>query len=99
MADFFLRVDIASVNNFTDAGALVWFDFESTEQTVHNDTSSAAAVVEVSFDGVNVHARLQGTGPSKVINWSQHTRRRLWVRRAAGGPSGPRFVEILAITR
>jgi len=99
VADFFTRVDIAAINAFSDPGSLVEFQFESTEQTVHNDNTNAASVVEVSFDGVNVHARLQGTGPSKVINWSEHVRRKLWLRRAAGGPSGARFVEILAVTR
>lgn len=99
MADFFTRVDISGVNAFSDPGALIAFQFESLEQTVHNDNSSGAAVVEVSFDGVEVHARLQGTGPSKVINWSQHVRSKLWLRRAAGGPSGARWVEVLAITR
>ena len=99
MADFFTRVDISAITAFTDAGALIPFGFESTEQTVHNDSTNAGAVVEVSFDGVEVHARLQGTGPSKVINWSEHTRRKLWLRRAAGGPAGARFVEVLAVTR
>ena len=99
MADFFTRIDIQAVLNFTDAASLIPFEFESTEQTVHNDNSNAAAVVEVSFDGQNVHARLQGTGPSKVVNWSEHVRKKLWVRRAAGGPAGARFIEVLAVTR
>lgn len=99
MADFFARLDISTVNSFTDPGAFVPFEFESTEQTVHNDNSNAAAVVEVSFDGVTVHARLQGTGPSKVINWSDHVRKKLWLRRAPGGPAGARMVEVLAVTR
>ncbi len=99
MADFFARVDIAAITSFTDPGSLIPFEFESTEQTVHNDNSNANAIVEVSFDGVTVHARLQGTGPSKVINWSDHVRKKVWLRRAAGGPAGARMVEVLAVTR
>jgi hypothetical protein len=99
VADFFTRVDLSGVNSFSDPGAFIAFQFESLEQTVHNDSAAAAAIVEVSFDGVQVHARLQGTGPSKVINWSQHVRSKLWLRRAAGGPPGAHWVEVLAITR
>lgn len=99
MADFFKRLDVSSIAAFTNPSSLVDFLFEASEQTVHNDASNAGAVVEVSFDGVNVHARLQGTGPSKVINWSDHVRRRMWIRAGAGGPAGARFVEILAVTR
>jgi hypothetical protein len=98
VADFFTRIDISAITDFTDAGSLIPFDFESIEQTVHNDNSNAASIVEVSFDGVRVHARLQGTGPSKVIHWSGHVRRKLWVRRVAGGPGGARMVEVLAVT-
>lgn len=99
MADFFDRRDIQAITAFTDPGSLVEFQFEAHEQTIHNDNSNASSIVEVSFDGVTVHARLQGTGPSKVINWSDHVRRKVWLRRAAGGPAGARFVEILAVTR
>jgi hypothetical protein len=99
VADFFTRIDIQAITAFTDAGSLIPFLFEATEQTVHNDNSNAAAIVEVSFDGQNVHARLQGTGPSKVVNWSEHVRKKLWVRRVAGGPAGARFIEVLAVTR
>lgn len=98
MADFFTRIDISAILDFSDPASLIPFEFESTEQTVHNDNSNAAAIVEVSFDGVKVHARLQGTGPSKVINWSGHVRRKVWLRRAAGGPAGARMVEVLAVT-
>ena len=99
MADFFDRRDLSGVTAFSNPLALFEFGFEALEQTAHNDNSSAAAVLEVSFDGVNVHARLQGTGPSKVIAWDEHVRRRLWVRSTAGGPAGARYVEVLATTR
>ena len=94
MADFFNRRNVAAVMAFTDASAIFEFGFEATEQLIHNDGNGT---VEVSFDGVNVHARLQITGPSKVVHWSDHVRRRVWVRNAGGG--GPRNVEVLATTR
>lgn len=98
MPDFFSRRDLASVTTFSDPNAIFDFAGDTREQTVHNDSSQATAILEVSFDGENVHARLQGTGPSKVIHWGDHVRRRLWVRRVAGGPGATRFVEVLANT-
>lgn len=98
MPDFFARRDLELVTTFTDPNAYFSFGFEAMEQLVHNDNGSANAILEASFDGVNVHARLQGTGPSKVVNWGNHIRKQLWVRRVAGGPGGSRFVEVLAIT-
>jgi len=97
--DYFIRRDLASVTAFTDANALFDFGEETREQTVHNDNASANTVVEVSYDGQNVHARLQGTGPSKVIHWGDHVRKKLWVRKAPGGPGGAVWVEVLAHTR
>jgi len=97
MADYFVRRDLAGVVDFADPLAKFAFQFESQEQTVHNDNASASSVLEVSFDGQNVHARLQGTGPSKVINWSDHVRKQVWVRSTGG--SGARWVEVLAVTR
>lgn len=99
MPDYFIRRDISSVTTFTAASALFDFGEETREQTVHNDNTSAATVLEVSFDGQNIHARLQGTGPSKVIHWGDHVRKKLWVRRAPGGPGGSVWVEVLAHTR
>ena len=97
MSDFYVRTDIAAITNFTDAGSLVEFPFEAHEQTIHNDNANASAVVELSWDGVNVHARLQGAGPSKIISWADHVRKRLWLR--STGPAGARIVEVLAVTR
>jgi hypothetical protein len=98
MTDIFFRRDIGTVSSFTDSDALFDFPQETREQTVHNDNASAAVVLEVSFDGVNVHARLQGTGPSKVIHWSDHVRKRVYVRKASGSPDGTANVEVLAHT-
>lgn len=94
MADFFDRRDVGAVTAFTDPLSLVEFDFEAREQLVFNESD---VVVEVSFDGKNVHGRLNSTGPSAVIHWSEHVRRRLWVRRAAAG-SGSKMVQVLATT-
>lgn len=94
MSDFFERRDMASVTAFTDAGSKFIFNFESSEQLVHNDS---VETVEVSFDGQDVHARLQPSGPSKVINWSGHIRRVLWIRRTGVG-GGSKFVEVIAST-
>lgn len=99
MPDYFYRRDLATVTSFQDPNALFDFGDETREQTVHNDNTTQAAIIEVSFDGQEVHARLQGTGPSKVIHWGDHIRRKLWIRKASGGPGGSRFVEVLAHTR
>lgn len=94
MADFYKRFDVSAVTAFTDPLSLVEFQFESREQLVFNESN---AVLEVSFDGQNVHARLNATGPSAVIHWSDHVRRKLWVRRIGAG-GGSKFVQILAVT-
>lgn len=94
MADFFDRRDVAAVTDFTDPNSLVAFQFVSREQLVFNESN---AVLEVSFDGVNVHARLNPTGPSSVIHWSEHVREKLWIRRQGAG-GGSKFVQILATT-
>lgn len=94
MADFYQRFDVGAVTAFTTAGSLVEFQFESREQLVFNESN---AVLEVSFDGVNVHARLNSTGPSAVIHWSEHARRKLWVRRVGSG-GGSKFVQVMATT-
>lgn len=94
MADFFDRRDVGAVLNFTDPGSLVEFQFESREQLVFNESN---AVLEVSFDGQNVHARLNSTGPSAVIHWSEHVRKKLWVRRVGLG-GGAKMVQVLATT-
>lgn len=95
MADFFDRRDVGAVAAFTDPLSLVEFQFESHEQLVFNESNS---VLEVSFDGVNVHGRLNATGPSAVIHWSDHVRKKLWVRRIGAG-GGAKFVQVLATTR
>jgi hypothetical protein len=99
MSDFFNRADYTAVTAFTDPGSLVEFKFDATEQTIHNDNTAADAIVEVSFDGINVHGRLAGTGSSSVLTWSDHLRTKVWIRRVAGGPLGARMVEVFGSTR
>ena len=94
MPDFYQRRDMSAVIAFTDPLSLIEFQFESREQLVFNESN---AVLEVSFDGQSVHARLNSTGPSAVIHWSDHVRRKLWVRRVGTG-GGAKFVQILATT-
>lgn len=95
MADYFDRRDVGPVTAFTDADSVFDFQFEGYEQLVFNESN---VVLEVSFDGVNVHGRLSPTGPSSVIHWSDHIRRRMWVRNASGAGSG-KMVQVLATTR
>lgn len=85
MSDFFSRIDIVAVTAFTDAAALFEFAFEADEQLVFNE--AALEPIEVSFDGINVHGRLESSGPGIVINWTDHKRKRLFVRRT--GAAGP----------
>jgi hypothetical protein len=100
MADFYDRRDLAAVTDFADPLSKFTFGFESDEQLAHNDAAPTSGIaVEISFDGVNVHGRLQAAGPSKVVNWSSHVRRYIWVRRLAGTPAGPTPVEVMATTR
>lgn len=94
MADFYDRRDLDGVVTFT----LLPIGFEATEQSVFNDAAVATAIVEVSFDGVNVHARLEGSGPSQAITWADHVRNKIWVRNG-GGPAGARLVVTMAQTR
>jgi len=100
MADYYDRRDLAAVTDFNDPLSKFSFEFESDEQLVHNDAPSTADIaVEMSFDGQNVHGRLQSSGPSKVVSWSSHIRKAIWVRRVAGGPAVPVPVEVMATTR
>jgi hypothetical protein len=96
VADFYQRRDVSLVTAFTDPNSKFEFLFESYEQLVFNESNIA---VEVSFDGVNVHARCNSTGPSAVIHWSEHIRRFLWVRRESGSGGGAKMVQVLATTR
>ena len=62
------------MTSFEDPQSKFAFQFESAEQLIHNDADPTSGIsVEVSFDGVNVHGRLQCNGPSKVVNWSVRT--------------------------
>ena len=80
----------------SDADALFDSGFEADQQLIFNE--AGAEVVEVSFDGVNVHGRLEASGPSQAVSFSQHTRKKLFVRRTgAGGPA--MNVVVLANTR
>lgn len=95
MPDFYQSVDVQAANAFTDATALVSFGFEATSQVLLNGSDIP---VEVSFDGVNVHATLRTTGPSVTISWSDHLRKALYLRRAGAG-AGAKLVDVFAYTR
>jgi len=96
MADFYQRRDLSAVTSFTDPDSKFEFLFEGYEQLVFNESNVA---MEVSFDGVNVHARCAPTGPSSVIHWSEHIRKVVFVRREAGTGGGAKMVQVLATTR
>lgn len=100
MADFYDRRDLSAVTDFADPLAKFPFQFEADEQLVHNDSPPTSVIaIEVSFDGEHVHGRCQSNGPSKVVSWSGHLRKGLWVRRVAGGPPTGCMVEVMATTR
>jgi hypothetical protein len=98
VSDFYDRRDLSAVVAFSDPLSKFSFNFEAGEQLIHNDSlPTSGNVVEISFDGVEVHARLQSNGPSKVINWSDHLRKYVWVRSVA--PQAGCWVEVMATTR
>lgn len=94
MPDYFKRRDVGAVTTFTPADAFFEFGFPATEQLVNNPSGQ---LLEVSFDGTNVHARLEPGTPSSAIRWPDHYRDKLWVRCPAG--VGPSYVEVYASTR
>lgn len=100
MSDFFARRDLGAVTSFADPLAKFDFGFESDEHLVHNDAGLKSGIsLEVSFDGQDVHGRAQANGPSKVISWSNHVRKAIWVRKDPTSPLGSVFVEVIATTR
>ena len=96
MSDYYQRRDMQAVVDFADPLAVFVFDFEAYEQLVFNES---AVAFEISFDGKDVHARSNATGPSSVIHWSEHIRKRIWIRRETGIGGGAKFVQVLATTR
>ena len=85
---------MATVTTFTDPDALFVFDFEADAQTIVNESN---VIVEVSWDGVNVHATLT-PGVLEVVSYSDHLRPRVFVRHAGAGPAS-KFVQVIAATR
>lgn len=97
MSDFFGRRDIQGVSSFNDPNSLFDFKFEAPQQVVYNESTVA---IELSWDGIFVHARLAPTGPSSVIAWSDHTRAKCYIRREGGGTGGgAKMVTVMASTR
>ncbi len=94
MSDFGERRDMGTVTTFTDPDALFTFDFEADAQTIVNESN---VTVEVSWDGVNVHATLT-PGVLEVVSYSDHLRPRVFVRHAGVGPAA-KFVQVIAATR
>lgn len=95
MADFFERRDVTTAAAFTDAAALFDLGFASTQQALFNASDEA---LEISFNGVDVHGRLETSGPTQGINWYDHQRTKIYVRRTAVG-AGPKLIEVYANTR
>lgn len=95
MADFYVRRDIQAATAFTHADALFDFGFEADAQFVFNESGSA--IIEYSFDGVNVHGRVSLSGPTSAKGLGGHKRRKLWCR--AVTPPGACFVQVEAVTK
>jgi len=97
VSDFYDRRDLSTVTDFGNPTSKFVFGFEALEQVVYN--ASTDTVFEISFDGRNVHGRVGQDSP-KSVNWTEHLRIFLFVRRAAGtGGTGSKFVEVIATTR
>lgn len=97
MSDYFDRRDIQGVASFNDPASLFDFKFEAPQQVVYNESTVA---IELSWDGIFVHARLAPTGPSSVIAWSDHSRSKCYIRRQDGAVGGgTKMVTVLASTR
>lgn len=90
MADWFYRQDVQAFTAFTK----LTIPFQSRAQSFFNDSANAAAVVEVSFDGVSVHGRLQQAGLTKSLSWDDHLISAVWVRYS--GPAATCNFEIIA---
>jgi hypothetical protein len=96
VSDYFNRRDIQGVSSFDDPNALFDFKFEAPQQVIQNESTVA---IELSWDGIFVHARLPPTGPSSVIAWSDHSRAKCYIRRESGVGGGAKMVTVMAATR
>lgn len=98
MPDFYSRRDMSTVTSFADPNAQFAFPFLAEEQLIFNDSSDT--IFEVSFDGQAVHGRVDFQGLSKAINWTNHCRNIMWIRRlASSGGIGEKIIQVLATTR
>jgi hypothetical protein len=96
--DFGVQRDLGDVDEFTDPGSEFVFGFEADAQTIVNES---VVTMEISWDGINVHATLV-PGTLEVISYADHLRPRVFVRQAGAAPVGgaqPRFVQVIAATR
>ena len=94
MPDFGQTRDLVAAVAFTDPDAVFVFGFEADAQTIINESNST---MEVSWDGVNVHATLT-PGVLEVVSYSDHLRPRVFVRKV--GPAlGTKNVQVIAATR
>lgn len=85
-------VDVYNVTDFP-SDPQVEIPFEPRSIMVINQDQDGDTI-EVSFDGVTVHARMLYQGPSAGLVFNQPARR-LWLRSAAVGTS-PTDVEVIA---
>jgi hypothetical protein len=92
MSNFYQRQDVSAVNQFTDAPNPIAIGFESSAQGLVNQSDIP---IEVSFDGVNVHGRLEATGPSQGLSFDDQRASKIWIRRAGAG-AGTKNLDIYA---
>lgn len=98
MPDFFDRRDVSAVAEFSDPLAKFEWPFDAPEQVIFNE--SADTIYEFSWDGRNVHGRTNPKDSTGAINWTDHLRRVVFVRRLAGsGGQGAKYVQVTASTR
>lgn len=95
MADYSDRRDISAVASFGDSNSLFQFGFEADAQVIINESPND---MYLSWDGVNIHARLRGMQPSSVLSYADHVREKVWVRPVVVG-GGAKIVQVLASTR
>lgn len=88
--DFFQKVDVANASSWSEVS---FAGVPPDEQTLVN---LSGVVVEISFDGSNVHGELAATGATSVLEWNDHTRGAVYLRRQTGTGGGPLYVHVYA---
>lgn len=85
--DFYQQVDVSAATSFTK----VDFGDVLDSQSIYNGSGIS---VDVSFDGTTKHAVLGTSGPTQALEWANHARGAVWLRRTSGSGGGPLNVDV-----